>query len=101
MSGTVAGRLTYKGEKKSTLPISGTISIEPVSGTNKAVNIYLAKNGSVIVASLVHLVISSGSPKSPPINWQDAFNENDFYEMFIESIDGTNLQVNTANLRVN
>lgn len=101
MTGTAAGRITYNGGKNATLPISATLSIEPVSGTNKGVNIYLAKNGSVIANSAVATVVSSGSPKNQTVNWQDSFATGDFYEVFIESIDGTNLEVNTASLRVN
>lgn len=101
MTGTVAGRITYNGEKPVTLPISATLSIEPVSGTNKAVNIYLAKNGSVVSNSMVSTVVSAGGPKNQGVNWQDVFTENDFYELWIESVDGTDLQVNTASLRIN
>ena len=104
MAGTVGGRLTYIGGKNATIPITATISIESVSGTNKAVNIYLAKNGSVITDSLVDTVVSSGSPKNQTVIWQDTFEPGSpgtFYELFIESVDGTDLQVNSAKLRVN
>jgi len=101
MTGTVAGRVTYDGEKGATLPITATLSLEPVSGTNKSVNIYLAKNGSIVANSVVVTVVSSGSPKNQSVVWQDVFQNDDFYEVWIESVDGTDLQVNTAKLRVN
>lgn len=101
MTGTTGGRVTYDGGKDAVLPITVTLSIEPVSGTNKDVNIYLAKNGSVVSNSQVITVISSGSPKNQSIAWQDSFSTGDYYEIFIESVDGTDLQVNTAKLRVN
>lgn len=101
MTGTAAGRSTYDGEKPATLPITLTLSAEPVSGTNKDINIYLAKNGVVVTDSKVQTTISSGSPKNQSVVWQDVFNNNDYYEPFIESVDGTDVQVNTAKLRVN
>ncbi|WP_372857619.1 hypothetical protein [Pseudoalteromonas sp.] len=101
MTGTAAGRITYNGERNVTVPISATLSIVPVSGTNKVVNVYFAKNGSVITASKISAVISSGSARNLAVNWQDSLAGNDYYEVFIESVDGTDLTVNTANLRVN
>lgn len=101
MTGSLSGRATYEGEKSAVLPITLTLSCEPVSGTNKDVNIYLAKNGVVIPDSKVETTISSGSPKNQSVIWQDSFENSDYYEPFIESIDGTSIQVNTAKLRVN
>lgn len=101
MTGTVAGRATYDGEKGATLPITLTVSMEPVSGTNKAINLYLAKNGSVVANSKVITTISAGSAKNQSVVWQDVFNNGDYYEAWIESVDGTDVQVNTAKLRVN
>ena len=101
MSGTVVGRLTYDGEKNSTLPITVTLSLEPVAGTNKDINIYLAKNGTVISNSKAITTVSAGSPKNQSVLWQDAFAGGDYYEIWIESVDGTDVQVNTAKLRVN
>lgn len=101
MTATTGGRVTYDGEKASTLPITCALSLEPVTGTNKVVNIYLAKNGSVITNSKVQTVVSSGSPKNQAVIWQDSLANGEYYECFIESVDGTDLQVNTATLRVN
>jgi len=101
MTGTVAGRLTYDGEKNSTLPITTTLSLEPVSGTNKDINVYLAKNGAIIANSKAIATVSSGSPKNQSVVWQDSFSTGDYYEVWIESVDGTDVQVNTAKLRVN
>ena len=101
MTGTIGGRTTYNGEKNAILPITAALSLEPVSGTNKDVNIYLAKNGSVIANSKVSTTVSSGSPKNQSVVWQDNWASGDFYEVWIESLDGTDLQVNSAKLRVN
>lgn len=101
MTATSGGRATYDGEKNATLPITATLSCEPVSGTNKDINIYLAKNGSVIANSKVITTISSGSPKNQSIPWQDVFANGDYYELWIESVDGTDVQVNAAKLRIN
>lgn len=101
MTGTAAGRLTYNGEKNSTLPITTTLSMEPVAGTNKDINIYLAKNGVIIPNSKAITTISAGSAKNQSVVWQDVFAGDDYYEVWIESVDGTDVQVNTAKLRVN
>ena len=101
MTGTVGGRATYNGEKSSILPITAALSVEPVAGTNKDINIYFAKNGSVLTDSKVITTVSSGSPKNQSVLWQDSLASGDYYELFIESVDGTDVQVNTAKLRVN
>jgi hypothetical protein len=101
MTATTDGRITYDGEKNATLPITAAISLEPVSGTNKDINIYLAKNGVVIPSSKVFTTVSAVSPKNQSVVWQDSWALGDYYEVWIESIDGTDVQVNTAKLRVN
>lgn len=101
MTATAGGRITYNGEKNATLPVTATVSLEPVSGTNKDINIYLAKNGVVITASKVFTTVSAVSPKNQSVVWQDSWASGDYYEVWIESVDGTDVQVNTAKLRVN
>lgn len=101
MTATTDGRITYNGEKNATLPITAALSLEPVSGTNKDINIYLAKNGVVIPNSKVFTTVSAVSPKNQSVVWQDSWASGDYYEVWIESVDGTDVQVNTAKLRVN
>lgn len=101
MTTDASGRAAYDGEKPATLPVTLTISCQPVSGTNKDINIYLAKNGVVIPNSKVITTISSGAAKNQSIAWQDVFFNGDYYEAWIESVDGTDVQVNSAKLRVN
>lgn len=101
MIGTAGGRLTYKSGRMAVLPITIALSLEPVSGTNKDVNIYIAKNGVIESSSKVSTTVSSGSPKNQTVLWQAQLSEDDFIECWIESIDGTNIQVNSASLRIN
>ena len=101
MTGTVGGRLIYSSDRPTVVPVVIALSLEPVSGTNKAVNIYIAKNGSIESTSKVSTTVSSGSPKNQSVVWQDELMNGDFIEAFIESVDGTDIQVNTATLRIN
>lgn len=102
MTGTAAGRATYDVERDAILPLTFTMSVEPVSGTNKIINAYFYKNGSKVAASKLSLVISSGSPKEMSLVWQDNFTTNDYYEVYVENGTGTtDITVNNAILRVN
>lgn len=100
MTGDATGRITFDGVRSATLPLSTALSVEPVSGTNKSVNIYFAKNGTVQTTSKVNTVVSAGTPKNQSILWQDNWANGDYYEVFIESVDGTDIQVNTMAFRV-
>jgi hypothetical protein len=102
MSSTAAGRVTYDGEKPSTLPITAKVSAEPVSGSNVTIGIYLVKNGVVVSASEAYGTADSGRPTSITAIWQDSWNNGDYYEIYIENdTNTTNLIVSNAQLRVN
>lgn len=98
---TTGGRCTYNGGKDARLPVDATLAVEPVTGTNKTVNAYFAVNGTVITASKQQIRVDSGSPLQLVVSWQYTFSTSDYIEVWIESVDGTNVQVNNAVFRVN
>lgn len=102
MTATTAGRATYNGGKDTVVPITTSVSIEPASGSNKTLSAYLAKNGTAITNSKRSVVVSSGTPKSVTILWQDVLATNDYYEVFVANdTDTIDVLVSNALFRVN
>lgn len=98
---TTAGRATYNGERDLLTPMSATFTIDMVSGTNKSMRAYVAKNGTVIANSGHTVNISSGDPKQITIIWQDTASETNFYEPFIENVtDSVNATVIDCTFRL-
>jgi len=96
------GKTTYDGGKSLVVPLTFSANVEPVSGTNKNFNIYVAINGSVVVASSVPGRADSGSPQNLTIVWQEVISPTDFIELFIENTtDAINFTINHATMRVN
>lgn len=98
----VSGTSTYLGEKNAVLAITGNVSGEAVSGTNKDYTFYIAINGAVVTNSGQTTRVSSGDPKNTPVPWQTELVNGDTVEVWVENnSDATNLQVNSAVLRIN
>lgn len=96
------GKSIYIGGKDAPLPIDITLSIEPVSGTNKAFTAYVAIDGTVQTNSGISGLADSGSPQNLTLIWQTVFQSNTFVEVFIENnTDTVNLQLNNGIMRVN
>ena len=101
-TGTVAGRLTYNGGKDATVPITISVSVEPVSGASKDISIQYAKNGVLVADSQRTSRTSSGSPTSITTPWQDVLSSSDFVEFFVTNdTDTVDVLVSSAILRVN
>lgn len=100
MTASTNGRITYNGERSIVMPITATLSVEPTTGTNKNYNLYFAKNGTVITETKVSLIADATKPSNQAVIWQDLWVNSDYYEVFIESDDGTSAQVNTFIFRV-
>lgn len=95
------GRITYDGERDITLPIDIVATVEAASGTNKDIEIALAKNGTVVANSVKTNRVSAADPKNTTVLWQDQLSENDYLEVFVSNeTDTTNLIVKDAILRV-
>lgn len=99
---STSGRVTYDGIKPAKLPISVSLSQEPVSGTNKDITAYIGINGVVQIASGIKVRRSSGSPGALALTWQHDFQPNDFVEVFVENnSDNIDILTNNLLLRVN
>lgn len=95
------GKITYNGPKGIHADISMTISAAPVSGSNKAIVFYVAKNGSVITNSGAHNNLSAGNPSNTSIVWHETLVTGDFIEAFVANdTDTVNILVTDAALRV-
>jgi hypothetical protein len=102
MTGTTAGRLTSTSGRGTHLPITASLSIAPVSGSNKTLSVYVAVNGSVITASKRTAVVSSTSIASVTLPWKYDLQPTDYIEVFVENnTDAVDILVSSAILRVN
>jgi hypothetical protein len=101
MTFSAAGRATYTGENGGTFPIFATVTAQPVSSTNKVINFYFAKNGTIVANTKVKATISNLVAEQHTVIWQDALVKGDYYELWVESVDGTNVQIDNAKLAVN
>jgi hypothetical protein len=79
------GKMTYTGDKDVEVNIDFSVSLAPVTGTNKDIALYAAKNGTVIANSKSSSIISAGSRSRVPITWRATLTKNDFIEVFVEN----------------
>jgi hypothetical protein len=97
-----AGRVTYVGGKDFRGPIDFQLTVNPVSGSNKFIGIKVAKNGTVIDASMQTIQVSATNPLNIGLIWQDLFATGDFIEIFVANgTDNIDVLVSGAVLRVN
>ena len=101
-TGTTAGRLTYIGGKNITLPITGDLTVEPVSGGAVDISVEVSINGNVVPNSKRTTNASSGNKASLGIPWQDLLSTNDFIEFFVTNEStGVDILVSSAISRIN
>lgn len=101
MTGTTGGRATYNGEKAARMPVVATLTIDPASGSEQDISVYIAKNGTVISTSRISSGISTSKPRMVTCQTQLTFENGDYVEVFVQN--GTtvnNVTVTRANLRV-
>lgn len=98
---TTGGRVTYNGEKPIITPVDISVSLDPSSGANRDLKVYLAKNGTVIVNSGKSVRVDTGNPLNVSVIWQLSLVQNDYLEIFVENnTNTTNIVVVDAVLRV-
>lgn len=101
-TGTTGGRSTYDGGKDATLPLTGSFTVEPVSGGAVDISIEVAINGTVIPNSKRTANSASGNPASITLPWQDETSTSDFVEYFVTNEDTTvNILVSSGAERIN
>jgi hypothetical protein len=96
-TGTTAGRYTYDAGKDLTVPADVVVDMEPSSGTNKDLTVYIALNGSIITNSGRKVRVDSGNPLNVTCLWQFKLSTSDFVEVYVENnTDTTNILVSGA-----
>lgn len=102
MTGTTAGRLTYNGGKGAVLPITGSFTVEPVSGGAVDIGIEVSVDGVVVPNSKRIGNASAGNPTSITVPWQESLTTGKFVEFFVTNEDTTvNILVSSGTERVN
>jgi hypothetical protein len=95
------GKMTYNGPKTLHADVTMSFSGGPVSGTNKAIKFYVAKNGTVITNSGASNNISSGDPSRTTLVWHEELAAGDYIEAFVANdTDTINVLVTDAILRL-
>lgn len=96
-----AGRMTFIGEKDIEIDVAMSFSSAPVSGSNKIVGHYVAKNGAVISNSEAKNNLSSGDLSRTTVIWRVGLSENDYIEAYIENeTDTVDILVTDAVMRL-
>ena len=81
---TAAGRITLDSEIPVTTPIDIAATVDPASGTNKDITMYVAKNGTEITGSQKTVRVDAGNPQEITVQWQDGLVSGDYLEVFIK-----------------
>lgn len=95
------GKITYNGDKGIHADITMSFTGAPVSGTNKSIVFFAAKNGSVITNSGAANNLSSGDPSRSTMIWHLELTTNDYIEAFVANdTDTINMLITDAVLRI-
>jgi predicted secreted protein len=89
-TGTTGGRLTYTGSETQICRVAASLSLDPVSGSNQHISVYIAKNGSTIAGSRQISHISHGAENNMSVTWQLSLATNDYIELFVQNGTATN-----------
>lgn len=91
----VNGRVTYRGKRTAQRDLNAVIAVAPVSGTNKTIAAYIAKNGVVIQESRMDIRTDNGDHTPVPLVWSDLMVTGDYYEVYVANLTD-NVNVNVA-----
>jgi hypothetical protein len=96
------GKMTYVGEKDIELNVSMSFTIAPVSGTNKKLATYVAKNGTEITNSGAPAVIVSATNfQRVSTSWRVSLTNGDFIESYVENrTDAVDVLITDAVMRL-
>ena len=99
---TTAGRITYTGTTTQILTINAALSLDPASGSNQNIQVYLYKNGSAIAGSRIESKINHGEHLAVPLVYQVSMATNDYIEIYVQNSTATNnITVSRAVLSIN
>lgn len=100
-TGDTTGKVVYDGERALVTPLDAIATVEPASGTNKTITLYLAINGSVVPETAMQVETSQGSPKVLSTMWQEKLTQTEFIEVFVANeTDTIDILVSSAILRL-
>lgn len=99
------GRITWNGEKPLKVPLTMSLSVAPVSGTNKTIRTRVVVNGDPTTSTSVNSTRSTrtdnGDASSITTPWQLVLQPGDYIEGWVTSADATNVIVSGGIMRVN
>jgi hypothetical protein len=99
---TTAGRITYTGATTQILKINAALSLDPASGSNQDLQVYLYKNGSAIAGSRMEAKINTNEHKEVSLVYQISMAINDYIEIYVQNSTATNnITVSRAVLSIN
>jgi len=99
---TTAGRITYTGTTTQILTINAALSLDPASGSNQNIQVYLYKNGSAIAGSRIESKINNSEHLAVPLVYQVSMATNDYIEIYVQNSTATNnITVSRAVLSIN
>ena len=99
---TTAGRITYTGTTTQILTINAALSLDPASGSNQNLQVYLYKNGAAIAGSRIESKVNHGEHLAVPLVYQVSMATNDFIEIYVQNSTATNnITVSRAVLSIN
>ena len=99
---TTAGRITYTGTTTQILTINAALSLDPTSGSNQNLQVYLYKNGAAIAGSRIESKVNTGEHLAVPLVYQISMATNDYIEIYVQNSTATNnITVSRAVLSIN
>ena len=102
MTCTTAGRITYTGTTTQVLTINAALSLDPASGSNQNIQVYLYKNGTSIAGSRIEAKINNAEHLAVPLVYQISMATNDYIEIYVQNSTATNnITVSRAVLSIN
>lgn len=100
-TGDANGRCTYIGVSDIYVDITMSFSAAPVSGTNKILGFFVAKNGAAVANSEATNRLSSGDIGRTTVVWRELLSTNDYIEAYTSNeTDTTNILVTDAMIRI-
>jgi hypothetical protein len=87
---SAAGRITYTGAETLIRRVEASVSLDPTSGANQDLSVYIAKNGTVIAATRMSSFVSNGAHRSMSVSWMLSMTTNDYVELFVQNSTAAN-----------
>ncbi len=99
--GSTAGRLTYQGTTTRYFSVTCSLSVQPSSGSNKNIAVFVAKNGAAIAESKMYCIVSASGEQSITSHYFLSLAQNDYIEVFVtNNTDTTSVVAASAIIQV-